>query len=465
MAGRIRFGFHARVFLTVLGLCWVLVATFMVFQYRREKEFKARLLDSELQMVNSRVLDDLRDGSPVSIPDSMRLTVIAPDGTVILDNNDSTPFPSSNHNSRPEVVAARARGTGFAVERHSESDDADYFYSARLGEGGMVARTAVPYTHTLREFLRADGSLLWIMTLMTLGMSFIAYVVTRRVSQSITRLNRFAEKAQKGEPIFNDEAFPDDELGSIASNIVRLYIERDNRHREALRQQQEKDRLKKELTNNINHELKTPVASMLVCAELLRAHPELPAGKRGELLDRLDANGRRLEMLLRDVSTITRLDEGSAVIAKEPLDLVEIIKDVAGEASLRGSVEVITDLPPELIVNGNRALLESIFRNLVDNAMIHSGCTEIRITADKDGRITLSDNGRGVPPEHLSRIFERFYRIDKGRSRAVGGTGLGLSIVRNAVAVHGGVISASNAPGLTLSFNLKPLDADLTKTQ
>lgn len=454
MAGRIRFSFHTRVFLTVLLLCWVFVATFMVFQYRREKEFKAQLLDTEMQMVNGQVLREIEEGDSVTYEGPLRLTVIDRGGKVIFDNNSMTPFPVSNHNSRPEVVAARAHGKGYAVERHSESDDVDYFYSARLGEDGTVVRTAAPYTHTLREFLRVDGSLIWVMCLMTLAMSFIAYVVTRRLSQSISRLSRFAAKARRGEPIYNDEAFPDDELGSIASDIVRLYAERDSRHREALREQHEKTRIKKELTNNINHELKTPAASMLVCAELLRDHPELPEEKRRELFDRLAANANRLDALLRDVSTITRLDEGARVIEKEPVDLVEVVEDIAAESRLRSQMEIIVNLPESLVVNGNRQLMESVFRNLIDNAIAYSGGTEITIVADRKGNIRLSDNGRGVAPEHLPRLFERFYRVDKGRSRAAGGTGLGLSIVRNAVIAHGGSISVSNTPGLTFDIKL-----------
>lgn len=463
MGGRIKVSFHVRVFVTVLALCWVLVATFMVFQYLREKEFKTRLLNAELQTVNAMVIEEIGDNDPLVCPDTLRLTVIDRDGNVLFDNNDSTPFPATNHNGRPEVAAARANGEGFSVARHSESDDADYFYSARLGDNGVVVRTAAPYTHSLREFLRADGTLLWIMAAMTLAMSLVAYFVTRRISQSITRLNDFAARARRGDPILGDQAFPDDELGSIASNIVRLYIERDNRHREALQEQEAKNRLKKELTSNINHELKTPAASMLVCAELLRDHPGLPREKRTELLDRMVSNGDRLVALLRDVSVITRLDEGGAVIEKEPVDLVEIIRDVVEECRLRSAgMAFRLDLPERLFVYGNRGLLESVFRNLFDNAISHSGGTEVCVAADAAGNISVSDNGRGVAPEHLPRIFERFYRVDKGRSRAGGGgTGLGLSIVRNAVAAHGGAITVSNSPGLAFRFNIPPVAAEI----
>ena len=462
MAGRISISFHSRVLLTVLLLCWVLVGIFMVFQYHREKEFKTQLLDTELQMHNLRIIDAMRHGDAAmediavdmgKSSDGLRITIIDREGNVMYDNNSSTPFPTANHNTRPEVTDARRHGTGHTIERHSESDDADYFYSARLGDNGTVVRSAAPYTHELEEFLRADSSLLWTMLAVTSIISLIGYIATRRISKSITRLNSFARKAEKGERIFEEEAFPNDELGSIARHIVRLYIQRDERHREAMRQEQDKIRLKKQLTNNINHEIKTPVASMMVSLELLRDCPELPEEKKDEFIDRLYNNTRRLSSLLKDVSTITRMDEGADMINKEPTDLSELVKGMVEEKQMRTDALITMHVPP-LTINGNQALLESIFRNLIDNAIAYSGCTEITIRADEEGNFTVSDNGCGVADEHLPHIFERFYRIDKGRSRAAGGTGLGLAIVRNAVSIHGGTITARNDNGLTFRFRL-----------
>ena len=461
-AGRINF--HTRVLLSVLALCWALAGTVMVFQYCREKEFKAELLDARLQAINARILADMRQGDDIADisrritaeDPSLRLTLIARDGSVIFDNNDLTPFPTGNHNGRPEIAAARAAGLGRATERHSESDDADYFYSARLGDAGTVVRTAAPYSHSLREVLRADGTLLWLMAALTLGASVLAYLLTRRISQSLERLERFAGKAEKGEPIFDDEAFPDDELGSIAGHIVRLYVQRDRRHHEALRQEQEKVRIKKQLTNNINHELKTPVASMLVCLELLRDHPELPAHERERFMQRAVDAARRLNALLKDVAAITRMDEGAHMIEKEPLDLAAIIREVAADTRLRTTMEVRVDIPDALPVAGNRRLLESVFRNLADNSIAYSGGSMLSISADAEGNICVRDDGAGVPAEHLPHIFERFYRVDKGRSREAGGTGLGLSIVRNAVALHGGSITASHDGGLRFDFHIPP---------
>lgn len=463
MAGsKIRFSFHSRVLLLVLTMSWLLVGTFMVFQYRREKAFKEQLLDCELQMHNRRILDDIARGVPVdsiidhigSPLDNLRISLIDNDGNVIFDNNDSTPFPSGDHNSRPEVIEARKSGIGHSVSRYSVSDNCSYFYSAMRGDDGIVIRSAAPYTHSLQEVLKADSSILWIMIAFAIVLSLASYVASHKISLSIRRLNLFAEKAEKGERIYNDEAFPHDELGSIASHIVRLYIQRDEQHREALRQEKDKIRLKKQLTNNINHELKTPVASILVCLELLRDHPEmLPEEKKRELNDRIFANAQRLNSLLKDVAAITRMDEGEEMIEKAPVDLAELVNDVVTEERLRTSMNITVDMP-QLKISGNRQLLESIFRNLIDNAISYSGGSEIVIKADSEGNFTVSDNGCGVPDEHLPHIFERFYRIDKGRSRGAGGTGLGLSIVRNAVGIHGSDISVTNNGGLQFRFRL-----------
>lgn len=460
MAGRVKFSFHTRVLLTVLALCWILVGTAMVFQYRREKEFKAQLLDTRLQMHNNRIVDDLRQGESIDsivrrigVPvEHLRVTLIDRKGNVVYDN--TSPHPTANHNTRPEVIEARANGTGHAVARLSQSDDINYFYSARLADNGMVVRSAAPYTHSLTDFLKADSTMLWIMVALTLAMSLVGFIVTRKISLSITRLNDFAHKAERGERIYSDEAFPNDELGSIAGNIVKLYVQREQQHRQALRNEQDKIRLKKQLTNNINHELKTPVASILLCLDLLHDHPELTPEQKEEFMDKIRHNAQRLNSLLKDVSTITRMDEGADVIEKTETDLTALIREIVEESRLRTNMKITLDIP-DLSITGNRPLLESIFRNLIDNAIAYSGASEMIISADPEGNFTVSDNGCGIAPEHLPHIFERFYRIDSGRSRAAGGTGLGLSIVRNAVAIHGGSIKPFSINGLAYKFKLK----------
>lgn len=461
MAGRTdtRFSFQLRILLLLLGSCWLLAGTFMVFQYHRERVYKTGMMNTRLQMHNARLLDDLRKGEPIgnivsrisSPTENLRVTLIGRDGKVIYDSSGAT--PTSDHNTRPEVRAARVKGEGYAIERVSEEDNTTYFYSALAGDDGMVVRSAAPYTHSLVEFLAIDRTILFIMCGMTLVISIIGLLATHKVTVSIRRLNQFAERAGNGDSIYEGYSFPHDELGSIAANIVKIYVQRDQQHRETIRLEQDKARLKKQLTNNINHELKTPVASILVSLDLLDDHPDLPETKKRELMGRIRGNAGRLSALLKDVSTITRMEDGQGMIDKKRIDLTALINDIADEARPRTEMQIDVNVP-RLWINGDRMLLESIFHNLIDNAIAHSEGSEIHITADEAGNFKVWDNGKGIDARHLPHIFERFYRVDDGRTRSTGGTGLGLSIVKNAVAVHGGSIRAVSTKGLLFEFNL-----------
>ena len=171
-----------------------------------------------------------------------------------------------------------------------------------------------------------------------------------------------------------------------------------------------------------------------------------------------------LRSLLADISTITRMDEASQLIQKERVVLNDLIAEVTADMELKPAdqrLRVNIDFPQQVEIVGSPSLLASIFRNLADNAAAYSGGRDIfiRLLSDTPEECTVSfaDNGIGIGEEHLPHIFERFYRIDKGRSRKLGGTGLGLAIVKNAVAIHGGTITARNRDrgGLEFVFTLK----------
>jgi signal transduction histidine kinase len=287
------------------------------------------------------------------------------------------------------------------------------------------------------------------------------------LGKNIERLNRFAAKAEKGESFDDGEMFPNDELGSISNHIVQLYTQwqqtikdRDIAHEAALHEEQEKIRIKRQLTNNINHELKTPVASMQVCLETLLSGINLSEEKRLELIERCYMNNERLRRLLSEASLITRMEDGSQLIDKESVVVNNIIDEIAGELEIMPEEERFgfhVDFDEPVIVGGNPSLIVSIFRNLTENAIAYSGGKNIYISLIENNenlcRIRFEDDGCGVDDKHLSRLFERFYRVDKGRSRQIGGTGLGLAIVKHAVQFHGGSIIVSNRPGGGLRFD------------
>lgn len=225
-------------------------------------------------------------------------------------------------------------------------------------------------------------------------------------------------------------------------------------------QEEEQIRLKRQLTQNIAHELKTPVSSIQGYLETIVSNENLPREKMMLFLERCYAQSNRLTRLLRDISVLTRMDEAANMIDMEKVDISVLVANIVNEVSLEleeKHITVVNSLRPRIQLRGNYSLLYSIFRNLMDNAIAYAG-THIRISIScfrEDENyyyFSFADTGVGVAPEHLNRLFERFYRVDKGRSRKLGGTGLGLAIVKNAVIIHGGTISAKNNQGGGLEF-------------
>lgn len=224
--------------------------------------------------------------------------------------------------------------------------------------------------------------------------------------------------------------------------------------------QEEESRMKRQLTQNVAHELKTPVSSIQGYLETIIANPTLPDEKKQFFLERCYAQSTRLTGLLQDISVLNRMDEAGDLFDMTEIDLTKLITDIKRESEQRMNEKHIAcrlRLPDSALIHGNYSLLYSIFRNLFDNSIAYAG-ENITITVncyrqdEKFYYFNFSDNGVGVEEEHINRIFERFYRVDTGRSRKLGGTGLGLSIVKNAVLFHKGQISAKSMPGKGIHF-------------
>ena len=461
----------------LLAFSWTIILCFVSFQYMREKQYRSEFIDAQLQLYNVHLISAIEEGHPyedyISAKekpfDDLRVTVISLSGDVLYDNMISIDS-LDNHSLRPEVALAMKKGSGYLIGRQSVSDGREYFYSATKGDG-VIVRTAIPYSASLQELLRADWTFLSIMIAMSFIMGVLAYYATKRLGNNIERLNSFAAKAEKGEEFDEDESFPNDELGSISNHIVKLYAQlqqtikdRDIAHEARLREEREKIRIKQQLTNNINHELKTPVASIQVCLETLLSGINLTEEKRQELIERCYANNERLRRLLEDVSLITRMESGSQLIGKESVNINSIIDEISDELNIMPEEERMylhSEFNEQVMINGNLSLIGSIFRNLTENAIAYSGGKNIFITLiennDEQCVVRFEDDGRGVEESQLPRLFERFYRVDKGRSRRMGGTGLGLAIVKHAVQFHGGNVSVTNRAegGLKFEFSLK----------
>ncbi|NDV68850.1 cell wall metabolism sensor histidine kinase WalK [Dysgonomonas sp. 25] len=244
--------------------------------------------------------------------------------------------------------------------------------------------------------------------------------------------------------------------------VIRTIIYEDKSFEIAIKDitQAEKTRLiKQEMTNNIAHELRTPVTSLRGFLETLNAN-HLPEEKRKQFIDKAYMQSIRLSNLIEDVSLLSKIEESSSRFTFEKINLLQLINEVRIDLSdklLQNNVALAIAVPGDLSINGNYTLLYSIFRNLIDNSLAYGGAgTEIHIANymqdEKFVYFSYYDTGKGVNEEHLNRLFERFYRVNEGRTRETGGSGLGLSIVRNAVTMHKGEIQVKNRPGAGLEF-------------
>ena len=579
--------FSRQLFLSVIALFLAFVICFIAFQYRREKEYKVELLNTQLQNYNDRMSDFLRIQDTLHIDmlnayvkthhmDNLRVTVINKDGEVMFDNLGKTPSEFNNHLTRQEIKQALKKGSGFDISRISESVGGKFFYSAKYYDDlGIIIRSALPYNINLARDLKADSHYIWFALIISLVLIGIFYSFTHKLGMSIKQLQQFAMKADRNEPIDNDiqRAFPRNELGEISQHIIQiyhrlhktkenLYIEREKlithlrmsheglgvftkKKKEILvnnlfiqyinfisdknlantediftipelqpisdfliknkemsmaneekrmsfevekngrifaigciifqddsfeisindmTQEEEKARMKRQLTQNIAHELKTPVSSIQGYLETIVNNPDLPRERINAFLERSYAQSNRLTHLLRDISLLTRMEEAPNMAEKETVNLSLLVQDIFSEVALQleeKQIKAQNMIPEGLTIQGNPSLIYSIFRNLTDNAIAYAG-TQIDITVScfrQDNQFyyfSFADTGVGIGAEHLGRLFERFYRIDKGRSRKLGGTGLGLAIVKNAVLLHGGSIFAKNNPngGLEFIFSL-----------
>ena len=431
--------FQRNLLLSIGGVFVLFAVCFSVYQYQREKEYKIDILHSRLQMYNYEMVQTLGEDSLTNgrlfrdyverhSMEGLRVSIIDRDGRVILDSYDANPDSLGNHLQRTEIQRALRDGNGYDIKRLSQSTHETYFYSATRF-GNAIVRAAVPYSAELTRSLQADNTYIYFAIALTLLLGVVLYLGTLRISNT----------------------------------IIQLYWKL--RHSE-----EDKVRIKRQLTQNAAHELKTPAASIHGYLESILDHPDMPEDKKKHFLERCYTQSERMNKLLLDMSALTKLDEMDDSHSREDyhqVNVLQVIQSALDDTALQLHDKGITpslQVPRHVEVLGDASLLYSIFRNLIDNAIAYAtGASRLVIVCketESEGRhfyeFSVSDNGPGVEPQHLDHLFERFYRIDKGRSRKLGGTGLGLAIVKNAVAVHGGTATAMLTPGggLTIRFTL-----------
>lgn len=416
-----------KIFIAVTILASIFTLFFGIYEYRREHAFRVDILHSQLQLNNYRVFPLLnhrgKESDGTHVADSqyngnrkvssrgdiegtaIRVTVIDTLGNVLYDTEKDDVHQMGNHLKREEIQEALHDGVGYAIKRASETNGEKYFYSATLF-GDKIVRSSVPYSAELTSSLEHDYT-------------FFYYTAS-----------------------------------ILALIAIAMYFRSRYEHSE-----REKQRIKRQLTENAAHELKTPAATIEGYLETLVSNPSMNEDKRNEFLVKCHAQSRRMSHLLADMNMLSRLDETNEMLNGKlsdgrRIDAAVILRQIQEETSAafqEQNVTLMMEVPASLPMQGDSSLIYSLFRNIFGNTLAYATeATYFKVQVNVSGDryiFTFADNGVGVPEEHLPHIFERFYRIDKGRSRSLGGTGLGLAIVKNIALQYGGSATAYQTPG------------------
>lgn len=394
-----------NLFVSLMVLLSVLTVCLGIYEFRRDHSFRCDILHARLQLNNLTVSDP-----------EIRVTIIDTLGNVLSDSWTEDVNEMGNHLYRKEVQDAIHHGSGYVIMRTSETSGEKYFYSATyFPDKGLVVRSSVPYSAPLTDSLKPDYT-------------FFFYTGGILLLISVVMILRF-------------------------------------RLRESER---EKLRIKRQLTENAAHELKTPAATIEGYLETIVSSPDMPDDVRDSFIQRCYVQSKRMSQLLADMNTLTKMDNSSIVRPETIIDLCAIVRQISDETRQHFSekdIDLILNLPEKLEMQADPSLMYSLCRNIYDNALAYAnGATSFTVQMEAKGHVVsmrFSDNGPGVPKESLSHLFERFYRVDKGRSRRLGGTGLGLSIVKNIAVQYGGTAIASTTPGggLTIEIKMRTLNA------
>ena len=371
----------------------------------------------------------------LAVDAGIRYTLIDHSGAVLFDSEVADVSTLENHAGRPEVQAAFANGQGVSTRQSETLDRQTRYFALRL-DGDRVLRAAVDVPNLLGLLLLILPTLAAV-CLPVFGMAAVlSFWLTRRMVQPITHMAQHLDTIEADVPY--------EELIPLAHTV------------QADRQlQADNEAMRREFTANVSHELKTPLTSISGYAELLETRMARPEDVP-EFGRRIHKEAGRMISLVSDILQLSELDgQQRQNFEPVPVDLAALVRDTAANMTMNARKAYVTlqytapDTP--LMVQGGRDLLAELAMNLTDNAIRYNrpgGHVQISCgTADGCPYLQVEDNGIGIPQDAQSRVFERFYRVDKSRSKATGGTGLGLAIVKHIAMLHGAKIDLRSTVG------------------
>ena len=369
-------------------------------------------------------------------PEGIRITLIGQSGDVLFDSMESA--ISDNHLNRPEVVSALEDGSGYAV-RTSEASGLDMHYYALRLDGGMILRVSM-FASGINSFIGDALPLMLALSLVVVVIALImAKILTDRLVEPIEKLS--------SNPDATEMPYP--ELRPFAEQMEKdRYV------------QQHMEMLRREFTANVSHELKTPLTGISGYAEMIETGIAKPEDVQ-DFAGKIRKEALRLLGLVGDIIRLSELDSAEKEEDAEQVDLLELAEENVERLNpIADSMGVsVTGDGEPCYVPGSRKRLDELVSNLIDNAVRYNkadGSVAVSVTNTETNVIfAVADTGIGIPSEARDRVFERFYRVDKSRSKRDGGTGLGLAIVKRVAMLHGAEIGLESEENVGTTVSVR----------
>jgi len=442
----------------VLTLIVVLVLKFFVslklsenFEQKISKELK-----SNAMLLGDVLKDDLRAGKYEDIRQKtrrladeldLRITVVDRQGKVLADS-ETDPSLMGNHSDRLEIIEAIEKGFGQSTH-FSDTLNYDMKYVAMRVDHGEsilgVVRFALPLSQVQLEIRLIYRVVLFGAIAAVMIALMVAYFVSRSITLPVRQMKETAQRIAKGDFSRRVKVRSRDEFGQLAKSLNTMADELQQKI-ESLKQM---NRIRTDFVANVSHELKTPLTLIKGYIETLQDKAMDDKDKARKFIAIIKEHSDRLGHIIDDLLSLSELELSKDCLYQTEFDLKELVHEISlgFERALAEKKQTLTMNVQggDLRINADRDKIEQVFVNLIDNAIKYtkeSGRIELSLLEqDQAVSVTVQDSGIGIPKEHLDRVFERFYRVDKARSRELGGTGLGLGIAKHIVLVHKGKIT------------------------
>ena len=412
-----------------------ILATTLLLSWVNYEMFKGRVMD-DLEVYGRMFAVEMNgeaeaQGALHSLEEDIRVTLVHADGTVYYDNF-ADPNAMDNHADRPEIRQALENGSGSDIRNSSTVDQSAFYYAVRL-KNGDVMRLAQEASNIWSVYFRSMPLIVLLAAGMACVSLYLAHLLTARLVQPIERMTAHLNN------VSGVARYP--ELEPFMDMI-------EQQHEEILRSAN----MRVEFTANVSHELKTPLTSISGYAELIESG--MAQGEQAKTFAaEIHKSANRLLTLINDIIRLSQMDAPMPDLKFEPVDLAQIAANMFEQLEMsarKADVTLQLDAKPAM-VEADRQMMDELLYNLCDNAIrynVHGGSVKLEVRPVRDKVIVcVQDTGIGISPENQEHVFERFYRVDKSRSKATGGTGLGLAIVKHIAVKHNAQIELESELG------------------